>query len=267
MTTEEDGGGIPLLHPGTRAGAGEARRRAGPLGAALGVPVRPRPFGPGEREAARAGGVPGAWALLDGADLLAGAPSPAGRAVLLPRRDPRWSLEDLLHRPPDRLPPRTRVVAGSALGAALLRRVRPDLVAVAAGAFPLPEETPVLAEGPFEDLPAGIPLDPSVFVPAPGTGLGALAAPEGVDVPPAVRALEDPESATALLIERAFVEGLGLLPPGTTVGALARRKVSVLFSLRAVLFLPGGEPRDLLAEIPLADARQFARGFGRHLAP
>jgi len=136
---------------------------------------------------------------------------------------------------------------------------------VRAGAFPAPEETPVLAEGPWDGRPAGDPLDPAVFVPAPGTGISGLLAPVGADAPAAVRAMEDGEARTALDIERAFAATVGELPPGAALGVLARRKASVLHALRAVLFLPGEAPRDLGAEIPLADARAFARGFGRHL--
>lgn len=256
---------VPLLHAATGAGTADGRGAAEVLAAALGTPVRPRPFAPGEREAARGAGVPGAWALLGGEDLLAAAPCPEARTVVLPRRDPRWSLEDPLHRGIEHLPPGARVVAGSPLGAALLRRCRADLVPVPAGAFPVAEETPVLVGVPLEGS-AATPLDPAAFVPAPGTGLLGFAAPAGEEIPPAVRALADEGAAVALRIERAFLAGLGPLPAGASVGALARRKVSVMFSLRAVLFLPGEAPRDLHADIPLANASQFARSLGRHLA-
>jgi hypothetical protein len=169
-------------------------------------------------------------------------------------------------RPLARLPAGAQVVVPSDLGAALLGRARPDLVALRAGAFPAPEETPVLAEGPWDGLPAGDPLDAALYVPAPGTGLAALFPPEGREVPAAVRALEDETARVALDVERAFVEGAGELPAGAALGALAVRRISVLFTLRAVLFLPGAPPRDLRADIPLADARAFARGFGRHVA-
>jgi len=185
--------------------------------------------------------------------------------VVLPRRDPRWSLEDLAKRPLERLPAGARVVVPSPLGEALLLRARPDLVPVRAGTIPVPEETPVLAEGPWDGRPTGDPLDAALFVPAPGTGLALLLGPPGDGVPAAVRALEDEEARVCLDIERAFLAGAGEPAGRAALGALARRKVSVLFSLRAVLFLPGAPPRELLADIPLADARAFARGFGRHL--
>ena len=78
-------------------------------------------------------------------------------------------------------------------------------------------------------------------------------------------ALEDPDARTCLRIERAFLEGVGDPGEGASLGVLARKKVSVLFGVRAVLFRPGSPPRDLAADIPLENAGQFARGFGRHL--
>jgi hypothetical protein len=209
---------------------------------------------------AKAGAGEGEWTLLDGADLLAGPPLTTPGLVLLPRRDPRWSLEDMAHRPLDRLPAGTRVVVPSDLGAALLARARPDLVAVRAGSFPVPEETPVLAEGPFDGNPAGEPLDPRAFLPAPGTGLWALLGPESA------RALADGDARIAVAIERGLVAGAGTLPPGASLGAHARRKASILWHLRAALFRPGEAPREVSVDIPLEGAGTFARGFGRHLA-
>jgi hypothetical protein len=258
---------IVLLHPAGRRAAVEARAAAGLLAGALGGEAETRPFAAGEREALlRGDGPAGAWGLLPGRDLVA-APAPrAGRLVVLRRRDPRWSLEDLAKRPLARLPAGARVVVPSALGEALLSRARPDLAALRAGAFPAPEETPVLAEGPFDGRPAGDPLDPALFVPAPGTGLEALVAPGDGDAPGPVRGLEDPAARVALDIERAFVAGAGDLPPGASLGALATRTLPILHSLRAVLFRPGAAPRVLRADIPEADARAFARRFGSHLA-
>ncbi len=240
-----------LLHRAGRRNALLAREAARALGAALGEVVEARTAGEG------------GWTLLAGEDLVRGAPTPAERLVVLGRRDPRWSLEDLAKRPLAGLPPGTRVVVGSDLGAALLLRARPDLEPVRAGAFPVPEETPVLAEGPFDGRPAGDPLDPAAFVPAPGTGLLALLAPG--PVPERVRVLEDGEARTCLRIERAFLEGAGEPGEGASLGVLARKKVSILFGVRAVLFRPGAPPRDLAADIPLENAAAFARGFGRHL--
>jgi hypothetical protein len=185
--------------------------------------------------------------------------------VVLPRRDARWSLEDMVKRPLDRLPPGCRVTVPPGLGEALLLRARPDLVAVKAGGFPAPEETPVLAEGPYDGRPAGDPLDAAAFVPAPGAGHAVLAPPRDGETPGEVRTLEDAASRVALEIEAAFLEGVGALPGGACLGVHARRKLDALYGLRAVLFRPGEAPRDLSAEVPLADRLQFARAFGRHL--
>jgi hypothetical protein len=175
-------------------------------------------------------------------------------------------VEDLARRPLDRIPPGTGVVVASDLGEALLRRARPDLLPLRAGRFPAPEETPVLAAGPREGVPGGEPLDAKAFVPEPWTGLRLLLSPRGEAVPEEARVLEDGAARSAMEIEEAFRRGVGDLPPGAALGALASRKVSVLFGLRAVLFVPGEAPRDLDAEVPLRDARQFARAFGAHLA-
>ena len=234
-----------LLHRPGRRNAFEAGQAARALGSALGEPVEIRTEGAGP------------WTYVTGREILA---VPAARLVVLPRRDPRWSLEDLPKRPLGALPPGTRVVVPSDLGVALLLRARPDLHPGRAGAFPLPEETPVLAEGPFDGRPAGDPLDPGAFLPAPGTGLCGLLA--GERVPDPVRALEDRDARTCLAIERGVVEGVG---GEGVLGALAAKRVSVLFSLRAVLFRPGAAPREVAADIPLEDAGAFARGFGRHL--
>lgn len=257
-----------LLHRPGRRGAAEGEGAAALLARALGDAVAARAAAGGLAAALGAGeGAEGAWALAAGGDLLALPAAALARAVVLPRLDPRWSLEDPTLRPLESLPAGTAVVAGSDLGVALLLRARPDLRPVRAGAFPLPEETPVLAEGPFEGSPTTRPLDPAAFLPAPGTGLAALLPPRGEDPPAAARALEDGEARTALVIERALAEGAGPLPPGAALGAMARRKVSVLFGLRAVLFVPGRAPRELKADIPLADARQFARSFGKSIRP
>jgi hypothetical protein len=240
-----------LLHRAGRRNLLLAREAARLLAGALGGEVGLATGGAGE------------WTLLGGGELVEGPRRPPERLVVLPRRDPRWSLEDLPKRPLVALPPGTRVVVPSDLGAFLLLRARPDLVPVRAGTFPFPEETPVLAEGPVDGRPGGDPLDPAGFLPAPGTGLAALLA-EGA-VPPAVRALEDGEARTLLTIERGLVEGVGDLPEGAALGVLARRKVSVLFGLRAVLFRPGQPPREVAADIPLENAGVFARGFGQHL--
>ena len=257
---------IRILHRTGRRGADEGAGAAALLARVLGVETVPAAAGGAEREALRAGaGVTEAWGLLLGGDLLALPAEALRRGVALPRLDPRWSLEDLVHRPLEALPAGTVVVTGSDLGAALLRRARPDLRPVRAGTLPVPEETPVLAEGPYDGGPGGRPLDLAAFLPAPATGLALLLPPAGEEAPEPVRALKDDGAATALRIERAFLEGVGDLPPGAALGLLSRRKVSVLFGLRAVLLPPEGEPRTLEADIPLADAARFARAFGRHL--
>jgi hypothetical protein len=243
-----------LLHRPGRASALHAREAARLLGGALGEEVHSRVGAPGDGTT---------WTLLPGSDLVRGPAPPRDRLVVFPRLDPRWSLEDLSKRPLPRIPAGASVVVPPGLGEALLGRARPDLLPLRAGSFPAPEETPVLAEGPYDGRPAGDPLDPGAFLPAPGTGLLALLAP--AEVPPAVRALEDADARTALAIERAFVAGVGDLPEGGALGALSGKKVSVLFEVWATLFLPGAPPRDLKADIPLADAPAFAIRFGRHL--
>jgi hypothetical protein len=253
---------IPLLHARGRAGIEEARRWAARLAEALGVEVAPRAVDPAARGEST---EPGAWRLLAGAEAVAAASAHRARVVVLPRRDPRWSLEDLVKRPIDRLPPGCRVVTPPGLGEALLQRERPDLVPVRAGGFPTPEETPVLAEGPYDGRPAGDPLEPSRFVPAVGTGHAVLV-PPGEEAPPeGVRSLEDRVSRHALEIEAAFCAGVGELPAGASLGVLARRKLEGLYSLRYVRFAPGGAPLEATFEVPQADRVQFARAFGRHL--
>ena len=261
------GGGLRTPPRRARRGAAGGGGAAGLLAAALGEEVVPVVAGAGERGALLSGaGVPGAWGLLLGEALL-GLPAEAlPRCVVLPRLDPRWSFEDLVHRPLAALPAGALVVVGSPLGAALLRRARPDLRPVAAGTLPVPEETPVLAEGPYDGGPGGHPLDIGRFLPSPGTGLAVLLPPAGEEAPGAVRGIEDGEAATALRIERAFLRGVGELPPGASLAAFARRKVSVLFGLRAVLFPAEGEPRVLEVDIPIENASRFARSFGEHLA-
>src|SRR5258706_12711028 len=109
-------------------------------------------------------------------------------------------------RPLEALPPGTRVIVASELGAFLLLRARPDLRPVRAGAFPAPEETPVLAEGPYDGRAAGRPLLAAAFVPAPGTAIAALLAPAaGPLAPPAARALEDEEARVCLATAREVV--------------------------------------------------------------
>lgn len=247
---------VRLLHRRGRVGTAEGRLWAERLAGALGVPVEPRAAEPGES---------GEWRLLSGAGALAAILGSREQAVVLPRRDPRWSLEDMVKRPLDGLPPGCRIVAPPGLGEALLLRARPDVIPLKAGGFPAPEETPVLAEGPYDGRPAGDPLDAAAFLPAPGTGQALLLPPAGVEAPAAVRALEDAAARACLEIEAAFADGVGDLPAGAALGTLARKKVEVLYGVRAVLFTPGRPPRDFAAEVPLADRLQFARAFGRHL--
>ena len=253
---------IPLLHARGRAGLEEARRWAARLAEALGDEVEPRAVDPAARGDSAA---PGAWRLLAGAEAVAAASAHRARVVVLPRRDARWSLEDMVKRPLDRLPSGCRVVTPPGLGEALLLRARPDLVPVRAGGFPAPEETPVLAEGPYDGRPAGDPLELSRFVPAAGTG-AALLVPPGAEAPPeSVKALDDRASHHSLEIEAAFCEGAGELPAGASLGVHARKAMEGLYSLRYAWFRPGSPPQEASLEVPQADRVQFARAFGRHL--